>query len=212
MMPTIEFPCPENYNNMTSTAAGAYCNSCEKEVVDVSNYSLTELNVLLATNKNQCVSHQSDMAIPRNSRFSIRQFGLALLLTFGSSLFTIADAQVKEDLTTISNDLLTEGKLQTGGFLHITCESRDGRHIYTSVTLILPNGREEKLKLNSNGTYHYELPAYVSGKDILIIAKGRNNTKRQSVTIPKELNPEEVNFVFSNKNVTRFRTMGCPNF
>jgi hypothetical protein len=212
MTPLIDFPCPENANNMTTTSAGAYCNSCEKEVVDVSSYSPSELKALLSTNKNQCVSYYSDLAIPRNSRFSIRQFALALLLTFGSSLFTISNAQVKENLQEISTELLNSDSLKTGGFLHITCESIDGRSVYTSITLILPNGREEQLKINSNGTYHFELPAYVAGKDILIIAKGRKNTKRQTINIPNDLSPEEVFFIFTNKNVTKFRTMGCPSF
>lgn len=100
----IPEPCHEDWNNMQPDAKGRFCNSCSKSVVDFSNMSDTQIQDYLlrykdqkvcghfkSTQVNRPLTLQVDLnKLPANMSVT-RQFTLALLLVFGSLLFSCTD-------------------------------------------------------------------------------------------------------------------------
>ena len=76
---TIPEPCHENWQNMTPTAKGKFCGSCEKEVLDFSNDSMVSLSKALDSGSKLCGRFRPDQ-LNRSIRSSrgnaIRQHGV----------------------------------------------------------------------------------------------------------------------------------------
>lgn len=78
---TIPEPCNEKWQEMTPTEKGAHCDKCQKEVIDFSTYSQTELSRLIARGDSVCGRFRKDQlnrALPTLSRNSWRQKVAAL--------------------------------------------------------------------------------------------------------------------------------------
>ncbi|MBD3639210.1 MAG: hypothetical protein HUJ25_17775, partial [Crocinitomicaceae bacterium] len=101
-MPSIEIPepCHENWADFTPTEKGAFCGSCQIDVVDFSNKSPEEVKAILKENagKHMCGRFRKSQLEDLNNSFfawenqSARSFQskflYACLLAFGLSLFT----------------------------------------------------------------------------------------------------------------------------
>ena len=101
-MNTIEIPkpCHENWNEMTPTAQGAFCGSCQVNVIDFSDKSPSEVLNLLRENsgshlcgrfsKNQLSHLNSSYTEWESQSTSVfySKFIFACLLVFGMTLFT----------------------------------------------------------------------------------------------------------------------------
>ncbi len=95
---SIPKPCSENWNQMTPTQKGAFCQSCSKEVLDFTNTSKTELARKLDTDQNICgrfKPEQLNTPLPSITRSNFKRN--AALLGFTSVLAmaipTVATAQ-----------------------------------------------------------------------------------------------------------------------
>lgn len=98
---SIPKPCHEDWNKMTPDVKGAFCGSCQKSVYDFSNKSDEEIiSVFKSKGKEKVCGRFATGQLTRpvvsfgnvNSTNRLAMFLYALLLAFGSSLFTGTDA------------------------------------------------------------------------------------------------------------------------
>lgn len=99
----IPEPCHEDWNQMTPSAKGRFCSSCEKTVVDFTNMTSSKIGNYLKENIHKGVcghTYKSQLDrvvlhIPASTlhdlRFSNRFFALALLIVMGTTLFSCAN-------------------------------------------------------------------------------------------------------------------------
>jgi hypothetical protein len=103
----IPKPCHESWQAMQPQANGRFCDSCCKVVVDFTNFSNQEIvEYLQAKNKERIcgrfkVEQVKQTSMPeiiqlkdRNKIWKLQQFAAALLLAFGSILFTSCNTEL----------------------------------------------------------------------------------------------------------------------
>lgn len=131
---SIPEPCNENWGAMTPNEQGRFCQSCQKTVVDFTNWSTTDIQNYFTRHYGQKVCGrfkneqltQIDIQIPTQLFSYIpasRKFALALLIVFGTTLFSCTDNSGNSatigkieviDSTKVNNDSLqtkTIGKM-----------------------------------------------------------------------------------------------------
>lgn len=100
----IAEPCHEDWNKMLPDAKGKFCKSCSKSVVDFSNKTDLEIHSILTEKKGEKVCghfRSSQVNRPLNIRIDLnhlpenmsttKTFTLALLMVFGTMLFSFTD-------------------------------------------------------------------------------------------------------------------------
>lgn len=109
----IEKPCSENWNKMTPTEKGAFCQKCAKQVHDFSNQSLNEIKLTLLESKGEslCVRMTTRQEHELNSEFKTwlsqqrrnpqQLFITALLIVFGLTLFSCEDERIQEQIESV---------------------------------------------------------------------------------------------------------------
>jgi hypothetical protein len=101
---SIPEPCHENWGSMTPNEQGRFCGSCQKTVVDFTNFSAEDIQNYFTKHYGQKVCgrfkqqqlNSIDIQIPSvifNQIPASRKFALALLLVFGTTLFSCTDNQ-----------------------------------------------------------------------------------------------------------------------
>jgi len=93
---TIPEPCSEDWNLMTPTEKGKFCDSCQKEVLDFTNASTYTLAGLLDKNKKICGrfrASQLNKEFSSNNNTSLQRASLAFGITSLLSLCTPVVAQ-----------------------------------------------------------------------------------------------------------------------
>ena len=115
----IAEPCHENWNDFTPTQRGAFCGSCQINVIDFSKKTNSEIQVILSENsgKKMCGRFTNKQLDALNSDFYIwknqssqtfnSKFVLALVLVFGLTLFSCAN----------DNDIKTMGEFQIENYI-----------------------------------------------------------------------------------------------
>jgi len=99
---SIPEPCHQNWGAMTPNQQGRFCQSCQKTVVDFTQFSTTDIQNYFAKHFEQKVCGrfkneqltQIDINIPSYVFKYIsapKKFALALLLVFGTTLFSCTD-------------------------------------------------------------------------------------------------------------------------
>jgi len=213
----VAFPCPELLTNMTVVADGYHCGTCDKTVYDVTGKSEEDVKKMTQADESLCVVYETKTKPMESQSFSIRRFGLAVLIVFGVGLFSFASAQVEKNIRKVSKEITSDiDNLKVGGFVEINIQRNFSKSMSGKVNVELPNGKEDLLYVNSDGVYHYEVPAYCAGKEITFTMHTKGRVKKETIFIPLDMENQEVNFNFlmSKKKAERpvFRTMGCPSF
>jgi hypothetical protein len=115
----IAEPCHESWNDFTPTQRGAFCGKCQINVIDFSEKSNSEIQLILVENsgKKICGRFTNKQLDSLNSDFYLWQnqstqtfnskFVLALVMVFGLTLFSCAN----------DNHIKTLGKFQVENFM-----------------------------------------------------------------------------------------------
>lgn len=114
---TIPEPCHEKWHAMTPTQKGAFCDKCEKEVIDFTSYSNYELARKLGRGENLCGrfrANQLDRPLPSLERNQWRERMVALGFTTVLGLGTAARAQ-EQPSNSINLVRVLESKVPTCG-------------------------------------------------------------------------------------------------
>ena len=116
-------PCGEDWNKMTPTEKGAFCDKCAFEVMDFTEKSKEEIRAFLTRNagKRTCghiSQHQletinSDYHIWETQSFSVfrSKFLYACLMVFGMTLFTGCEYIIPEDERPVGMMEVVEGEM-----------------------------------------------------------------------------------------------------
>jgi len=109
----IEKPCSENWNTMSPTEKGAFCQKCAKQVHDFSKQSLNEIKLTLLESKSEslCVRMTVQQERELNNEFNTwlsqqrrnpqQLFIAALLIVFGLALFSCEDERVQQQIESV---------------------------------------------------------------------------------------------------------------
>ncbi|MBS1684685.1 MAG: hypothetical protein JSS76_08025 [Bacteroidetes bacterium] len=103
---TIPMPCHERWDAMTATERGAFCHSCQKEVIDFSSMTDSELLSFFAGGKATCGRFRGDQVGVRimerrldNGRMKWRALFFSLLPFLSLKTSAAAPDQYRMDLT-----------------------------------------------------------------------------------------------------------------
>jgi hypothetical protein len=127
---SIEEACGENWQGMSETSCGKFCNSCEKEVVDTTKFTSDELKVFLKNHIQAlpCMRMTNSQLEDLNADFQVWKSSTCytqsallwvLLVVFGLGLFSCQDEKqqsmilefqknAKSSLTEVSNPTFEE--------------------------------------------------------------------------------------------------------
>ena len=109
----IEKPCSENWNEMTPTEKGAFCQKCAKQVHDFSTRSVNEIKQTLLDFSGQslCVRMTTRQENELNAEFRLwlnqrkrnpqQLFIAALLIVFGLTLFSCEDERDQQKIESV---------------------------------------------------------------------------------------------------------------
>ncbi len=83
----IPEPCHEDWNKMTTTEKGKFCQVCTKEVVDLTNKSDEQLYKLLANSQNTCGRVKKsqlnrEIILPRKSGMNFAPYAASIMIPF----------------------------------------------------------------------------------------------------------------------------------
>jgi len=113
----IESPCSENWNEMTSTQKGAFCQKCTTEVHDFTGKSNSEIRAVLLENsgKQVCGRYTIDQPQSLSADFDAWKFSsqrtmqramiFSLVVVFGLTLFSCNNKQDAQALSNIQTSL-----------------------------------------------------------------------------------------------------------
>lgn len=115
----IQTPCSEDWNAMTPNEKGSFCQSCAKDVLDLTKMSNTEIHSVILQNEHQsiCTRIQNTQLDSlnleyerwsRGTRYHMQRAMVAsLLIVFGLTLFSCTNHQQEEQIR-ITQKKLTE--------------------------------------------------------------------------------------------------------
>jgi len=194
-MPQIEFPCPESITEMTPVKGGRHCKSCYQKIYDVTDMSESQIEVLKQNVPNLCVSYevQEDVVTPK--LFSIRKFALAVLVVFGTGMFSFTNAQLSDEIGNVKEQLLNSKEQKLPEFnLKVRIYNQFDETIKGQVSIVLPNGKRLISFRSEEGFYYFLIPEYCKDKTIvveLISGKKKKNKKLKNFA-PDELKEVEI--------------------
>jgi hypothetical protein len=133
----IQTPCSEDWNAMKPNEKGAFCQSCAKNVLDLTRMSTSEIHSVLRQNQYESIctriqnrqldalNHEYDRW-SRGTRFHMQRAMVAsLLIVFGLTLFSCTDEQqqkqirdTQEKLTEIVNQKEQQTNVQSSDSVH----------------------------------------------------------------------------------------------
>lgn len=119
---TIPQPCSENWNTMNSTQKGAFCKSCEKEVIDFTHTSPYALSKKLEQGENICgrfKPEQLDTPLPSISQNQWKRNTIALGFTSLLAVVAPLAAQEKpiQPIHTVETPLTVMGGLSIASII-----------------------------------------------------------------------------------------------
>ncbi len=109
----IKTPCSENWDKMTPSATGAFCQKCTKHVHDFSTKSINEIKseLLALKDVSLCIRMTTQQETELNTEFNLwlthqkrhpqQLFIAALLIVFGFTLFSCEDEKKQQEIESI---------------------------------------------------------------------------------------------------------------
>lgn len=139
----INEPCHEDWNKMTATQCGAFCKSCQKEVIDFTNKSEAQIVEILSTAKGKvCGRFTADKLNTPLSKYepdpewySWKKWAVAAGVLFGTG-YVSADVFDVNPIATIqdNNPLRTMGEPAISSTIDSAVLATVGDSMYTGIT------------------------------------------------------------------------------
>jgi hypothetical protein len=116
----IPEPCSENWNEMTPTQKGAFCQKCALDVFDFTNKSAIEIRTILAENigSRVCGHIKNVQLVELNSNFEAwkinsgrsyqRAWVFTLFVVFGLTLFSCEEENIAEKMQRVGQQILND--------------------------------------------------------------------------------------------------------
>ena len=168
---SIPEPCHENWQQMTPTQQGRFCNACAKEVIDFS--SMTDIQVLNyftnLTHANVCgraLPEQLDRIISRPEQPKKRLFWywnyVAMFFTKGNSAAAQSCTKPATELAPVNNsnlrgEMIVVDELKKNGSRVITGKVTDKDGNPVSFASIIIKGTNTGVSADANGTYSLKI-------------------------------------------------------
>jgi hypothetical protein len=167
----IPNPCNENWNKMTPTEKGAFCMSCQKEVLDFTNKSDYQLAKLLDSKTKLCGKfkpEQLNREIPsvKNTYYSklTTLFGVSVLLAMSTPVYanhnstdTIAIVEQNVNKNLAEKSEIQKDSIQVSGQVFYEKEPLPGANI-------IVKGKTYGTQTDSNGIFNLKIPKEQNGK------------------------------------------------
>ncbi|WP_405565332.1 carboxypeptidase-like regulatory domain-containing protein [Polaribacter sp. Asnod6-C07] len=172
---TIPKPCHEDWNKMTSTEKGKFCESCSKEVVDFTSLSNSEIAKKVRKDNNLCGRFKdnqlnTELEVIKKNNLSKVAAGLALISAISASepVFT---QSIKDNVEVLSirlgkvfveNDSIQKDIIITG-------KVKDSFDVLPGVSIVL---KESTLGIETDfdGNFSIKIPNKKTKSTILVIS------------------------------------------
>ncbi|MTH16485.1 hypothetical protein [Flavobacterium sp. LC2016-01] len=175
----IVAPCSENFDKMIPNLTGSFCNSCMKNVIDLSKKSNSEVAKFIAENKDQNIcarlkTTQLEEEFVYNETFKLNNFkyvAVAASILLASNVSGQEKESVKTEISADSSRYLV-GKVTSsqnsfenvivtmkGKLLEAKTNQPFNRKVFSNLTLSV-NGSSKKVKINSK-TGYFSIPIII---------------------------------------------------
>ncbi|MDQ6527573.1 hypothetical protein [Flavobacterium sp. LHD-85] len=185
----IASPCSENFDKMIPNENGSFCNSCMKNVIDLSKKSNSEVAKFIAENKNQSIcarlkTTQLDEQFDYNetSKISTLKYAaVAASLLLASNLSAQEKEPIKTEISYPKPDVYKVGKVAynhtsneeisisiKGKLLEAKTNKPFDREIYTNLMLAV-DGSQNPVKVNpKTGEFSIETKVLKNSKTLMV--------------------------------------------
>lgn len=207
---SVPEPCSEDWNAMSESEKGRYCDVCDKTVVDFSGMSDEEMIHTIEEKKVQGIRvcghfHNSQLNRPMQTvlQYSRQYFALPVL---ASGAMLLSSMQIEEGqervyckttgVIAIENTYFTEGELVVGevnmseNVVHGRVVDTDGKPIAYATVLPYKNENIKPVISDRNGEFMFEK----SESESLILYAISNNKSSSAVIIPQSSNVPYITF------------------
>lgn len=180
---TVKNPCSEKFENFSKTANGGFCTSCEKEVIDFTKMSQSELMPYFChTNRNVCGRFKTSQLLDY-SRNELNRNGMNILskgigaMTFSLlSLCTLSNVKAQEPVvgnTAVQTEIVVPANQGTNNGIQIAKYTIKGT-VWDEDNLPLP-GVSIVLKGTTTGVStdfegKFEFPISLEANDVLVFS------------------------------------------
>ncbi len=214
----IKTPCHENFNNMIPNANGSFCNSCAKNVIDLSTKTNSEVAKFIAESKDKNICAQLNVSQleqtfeyethPKNHNFKYAVAVAASILLTSNIVAQESQApkteQVPIPIRMVGKIAVHQNKMVAITIKGKILDSKTKKPIseteYPNLC-IFANGATKNVKIDSKtGEYSIELLVnenakklivYISNEDFRYSKEVPINTKEKTKTLNILVNPEE---------------------
>jgi hypothetical protein len=213
----IANPCSENFDKMTPNANGSFCNSCAKNVIDLSRKTNSEVAKFIAESKDKNICARLKVTqleeefvhneISRINNLKYAAVAASVLIT--SNVVSQEKTSVKTEISYPQSDMHTMGKIAyskvveeevsimvKGKLLEAKTNKPFNNKIYPNLTLEI-NGSQSVLKINSK-TGEFSIPVQVlkNSKTLMITITG--DDYYLSKTIPFDIKSVKNNILLQD--------------
>lgn len=206
----IPKPCNENWNKMTPLEKGRHCKSCDKEVIDFTKMTNSEVSKKVLTQKNLCgrfnqLQLKTEIEIVKKNDFSKIAASIALVATIGVSepVFSLskkdsmAILNLKTEKVFLENDSINK-------YIIIKGIVKDRLEGLPGVSIVL-KGTQIGAETDFDGNFSIKIPNKKRNSHILVFSYlGYKQQEMDVLSIKKPLiiKLEEDNTVLGGIEIT----------
>ncbi len=205
---SIKKPCSEKFNTFSKTELGGFCNACQKEVIDFTTMTATEINhFFLVSKPNTCGRFKSSQLQTKNNNAMSTMFSKGIAtMSFSLLAFCAAPAVLAQEVASLDPSVKIEisNTPKDNISIHSISSYTVKGTVLDEENMPLP-GVNVVLKGSSNGTVtdldgNFEFPNKLDVNDILVFSYIGYDTKEYKV---QESNTETITITinFTNADV-----------